>query len=208
MAHGAKRRSRAWFGVTFTFLLVFGAAFSFAAAPASAGFTSNCPNGNVAEEFGIASGGLGLTCDEWESMYGPGEVGQSAIYYQAGETQYFVTYDQDTALLYDMTVFFGPLPTSANEVLPGVDLFAAAEYVESFLIPTDAVALGETQVGEVGIYLGTLTIVYQSDDLAFRLDTVGLDNGGLFAVSYTFQDPAIGTGVERVDIQLLLAPSV
>jgi hypothetical protein len=90
-------------------------------------------------QLGKDSGGLGLTQAEWEAVFGPGQPGQSFLYYLDPATGAEMHVGYDNGVIDYYWISFGD-----SQLLTGIEVDLAMKLIDS-LMPVDA-RLRETYV--------------------------------------------------------------
>jgi hypothetical protein len=136
---------------------------------------------------GFESGGLGLICTELEELYGPGEIGQSSMYF---------TID---GIRVDTSRGGLNMRWTEHPDDEGVEEEEARAFAAQFL-PADAKSLGNFNLGGVLFPFADLEL-YESESLAERFAALELPYTGHFVVVYNDTGDGMNrTGVESVEI--------
>lgn len=141
-----------------------------------------CPADTIVPDDDFTSGGLGLTCVEMESLYGPGQVGQSSIFYEVND--------------FDVHVARGGLSISwpRQSETGGIAEGVAREFAQQ-LLPEDAESHGSLNLGGV-LFPFTKLELFESDDLEDRFEELNEPYSGEFVVVLTFA----AEGMDRGDV--------
>jgi hypothetical protein len=143
------------------------------------GCTVTLAASSVARQTGnsYASGGLGLSLDDFEAKYGPGEVGQTYMQYPLQDGMYYVGATKSQS---QRAVNY--IERSWNEG-SGVSLDDAQVEAES-LLPDDAKFIESYQATSARILYGTQVDRYQSRTISKRLQDDQHRYGSNFVIIY------------------------
>lgn len=146
-----------------------------------------CKENTFVPSDGFESGGLGLTCVEWEELYGPGDLGQSSVYYDI------------EGVRVDRVRNGIVIEWSETNAELEIDETTALEYATIFF-PADYQVLGNVGLGNT-LHVDRSVYICYSETLAARFKALGEDYTGDFLVALTYTGSGMGdSGVSRLEI--------
>ena len=137
----------------------------------------------------FVSGGIGLTCDEWVTLYGPpADIGQDSVIFEIAGITVHWRRSNDIRLLFDDDAWQQD-GTFSNE----------AQAAHSFL-PEDAEHLGVADLA-IGLRSYQAALVYHSPSLAERNAAMGRPGLGYILVVSSFTEGGIERGpIEQIQV--------
>ena len=150
----------------------------------------NCPaDAPTAPDDDFVSGGIGLTCDEWVTLYGPpADIGQDSLIFEISGITVHWRRSNDIRLLFDDDAWKqdGSYPNEVQAAL-------------SFL-PEDAEHLGVADLA-TGLRSHQAALVYYSPSLTERNSAIGRPGLGYILVVSAFTEGGLERGpIEQIQV--------